>query len=601
MADVKYVISVDSTGATQKIQSFDKAIDDLGKTTAKADSTFGSMWKQFAIGQIVVNALRDGWRLFKDQVGDSIKAAMEAEKANKSLDAALELTGRNAAKLGDHFKAYADSLMAVTVYDDEVIKSAQALLIQLTNLNREGIDKATRGAIGLASVFGMDLTSAATLVAKAMTGNTAALSRYGIRVAENLSAEQKQVQLLDQLQKMFGRATAETGTFDGQLKQLKVRWGEVQEAAGKWVTQQKGIIEILNKASQTILDYLTMGEMLDKSTANQVEQEDRLADRLGKAAAAAGWQYREMAKLIESYGGITPALISAINHEKYGVEIKNAYVAALRDEKGAWEKVEAARLKAERGSGGLDAGIKTTTKLVETEVYHIDGLFHALTRLGATALPEPKGLPEAQMKWLGLGTQVKTTRDVWDSALAAMTAGLASFGDSNASIWANVGAVFGNFVEKFIGGAESIVLKEIWMATMASKADRVEAQSAVAKWWLKILPPPFSFIAAAASAAVVNSLFAKILKFEKGGFMDKPGIVEVGHGPEYILPEARLERLIERTVTVKERTGGRGGGGGNVYVNLTVNTQRLDDTAIYELAPKISRALRRELVYGERY
>jgi hypothetical protein len=361
MADIKYSVSVDSTGAVKSVETLDQAFAKLkgetiatGKTTDETSSRFGGLWKQFAIGQIAVNLLHKGWQLLKDQISESVKGAMEAEKANAALDAALLITGRGAAQLGDHFKRYADELMKSTVYDDEAIKSTQALLIQLTRLDKEGIDQATRGAIGLASALGMDLSSAATIVAKAMAGNVSVLSRYGIYVSESLPLEEKRAQLLEKLNVLYGRATAETETFSGRLAQLKVRWGEVQEAAGGFITRQQGVIDILDKASQAVLDYLTMGKMLEDATRSAEEQENRRTEWLGKAAAAAGWQYQQMAKLIETYGGVTPALLVAINAEIHGIEIKREYQRVIREERAAWIELEAARKKAETGTGGGD-------------------------------------------------------------------------------------------------------------------------------------------------------------------------------------------------------------------------------------------------------
>ena len=391
MPDVRLEIFAETHGAPEKLRQTENALADLERRSGTMDKTAGGLWKQFAAGVVAAGLFQKAAHAVADGIQESIKAAIDAERVDKSLAAALEITGRSAAGLGDHFKEYAGELQKTTVYDDEAIKGAQALLVQLTNLDKDGIDRATRGAIGMASVFGTDLESAATLVAKAMAGNTAALSRYGIKVAEDLPLEEKRVQLLAQLEKMFGRATAETGTFGGQLAVLENRWGEVQEATGRWVTQQKGVVELMNKGTQSLLDYLTMGEMLDKATRSQEENQDRLADRLGKAAAAAGWQYGEMAKLVGQYYGREAQLIAAITQEKYGVEIKNAYIAALRTEKTAWEALEEARKKAERGTGGdASAELDKTTKA-----------FITLTRAAQVAHSSMKPIDPLPFKLVG--------------------------------------------------------------------------------------------------------------------------------------------------------------------------------------------------------
>jgi hypothetical protein len=373
MADVKIVVSLDGKAATEAAKRLDDEVRKLGGgagVAGKETGLFGQkitgLIPSFTAASIAADIIRSGFRFLKNEVRETIEAAIEAEKANKALDSALLITGRGAAQLGDHFKAYAEELMKVTIYDDEAIKSAQALMLTLARLDRDGMDQATRGAIGLASTMGMDLGSAATVVAKAMAGNVGILGRYGITISETLPLEEKRAELLKKLEVLFGRATAETQTFGGQLSQLKNRWGEIQEAAGGFLTSQRGVIELLNKGSQAILDYLMMDEMLARATGRQVENENRLADRLGKAAAAAGWQYGAMSKLIEMYGGITPALIKAITHEEYGVKIKNAYIQALRDERIAWERNAAIRKKAEEGTNDLAISYKLLDTAIDS-------------------------------------------------------------------------------------------------------------------------------------------------------------------------------------------------------------------------------------------
>jgi hypothetical protein len=164
---------------------------------------------------------------------------------------------------------------------------------------------------------------------------------------------------------------------------------------------------------------------------------------------------------------------------------------------------------------------------------------------------------------LTLGTKEYTEntsnmRDVWNEAMLSMTAGLVSFGDANATIMENVGKVFGNFIKSAISGIEAMILKEIIAAQIAKRTDQAQAQSAAIKWIMKTFPFPFSLAIAAGSFALINALFAKILKFEKGGYFPNATMLPAGAivgeaGPEFILPERKLEAAIDRAL------GGRRG------------------------------------------
>jgi hypothetical protein len=252
MADVKYIVEMDASGALKSIKDLDGALDYSGKQAGTTGTAFGGLWKQFAIGQLAIEGLRKGYGLLKDFVKDSIDAAIESEEAENNLNAALEITGRNVPILLQHFKDYASALQNQTVYNDEAILAAQALLLQLTRLDKEGIDRATKGAIGLASVMKIDLQSAATMVTKAMEGNYGALGRVGIRVSENLTAEQKQASLLDQLGKLYQRAEAEVGTFGGSIKQLNNSFDDMEEVVGGAVTKNESFRDAIKDLKQWI-------------------------------------------------------------------------------------------------------------------------------------------------------------------------------------------------------------------------------------------------------------------------------------------------------------------------------------------------------------
>src|SRR5512136_2499276 len=192
MADIKYVITVDSAGAVKNVQDFDKAIEALGKgtdTTKGKSQSFGSelsskLIPSFTAASLIATGVTKTLKFLGDQFVSTFTEAMEAERIDRSLNSALEITGRLVPGLAEDLSAYASELQRMTVYDDEAIKKAETLLVQMTDLDEKGIQRATRGAIGLASVLGIDLDSAATLVQKAVSGNTTVLSRYGIKIDE---------------------------------------------------------------------------------------------------------------------------------------------------------------------------------------------------------------------------------------------------------------------------------------------------------------------------------------------------------------------------------------------------------------------------------
>jgi len=331
MADVKYIVECDATGALKSIKDLDGAINAAAGTTAKASGSsgpFGSLFAQFTAGTLVASALQKGIGALRGVVESSITAAIESEQAENNLSAALEITGRTVEGNIQHYKKFAAEQMRATTYTDEQVMASQALLLQLTSLDQQGLDRATKGAMGLASTMGIDLHSATMMVTKAMEGNYGALGRVGIRVAENLTTEQKQASLLDQLNKLYSRSTAETETFGGALKQLANNWDEVKEAAGTAVIKTEGLgtaIVALNKAmggfvasgafanflnqlvrSSPILDHFTMGlkqvTLLLSLESAKAEHASKVNAGLGVAVDVVGKTFAKAAPMVKIFG-----------------------------------------------------------------------------------------------------------------------------------------------------------------------------------------------------------------------------------------------------------------------------------------------------------
>jgi len=264
MSDIKLRVMLEGTA---EFEAAAKRLDDevrkLGKGAGAAGAESKSFGQQltgnlipaFTAATLAADVIRGGFRGIKNALSETIGAAIAQEDADSALRASLELTGRTVAGNYEHYKKFAEAQQLVTKFADDEVQAAQNLLLQMTRLDQQGIDRATKGAMGLASVFKMDLQAAASLVQKAMEGNFGALGRYGIRVKETGALEEKRADLLRQLDGLYGRATAATGTFSGKVGLLKNAWGEAQEEIGKAVTQNKGVQDLLQTVMNTLREF----------------------------------------------------------------------------------------------------------------------------------------------------------------------------------------------------------------------------------------------------------------------------------------------------------------------------------------------------------
>ena len=376
MADIKYVITVDSTGAVKNVQDFDKAIEALGQGTDKTKGKSQSFGQElssklipaFTVASLIADGVRKTLKFLGDQFISTFEEAMEAERIDRSLNSALEITGRLVPGLAEDLSVYASELQRMTVYDDEAIKKAETLLVQMTDLDEEGIQRATRGAIGLASVLGIDLDSAAMMVTKAMEGNFQTLQRYGIKVEETLPLEQKRIELMKLLETMFQRATAETDTATGSLTQMKNTIADSKEKIGNVFLPimsegAKAVSGLVAKLAglNTELDKVD-GRAKRNAAANEI-----YADTFYLITARAGRTQEYVANLAKLYNYNYESIILMIEAGKYGEELEGEWNkerdktnAKLKDQKDAWTALE----KGTRtGSDGSAAAVK---KLQET-------------------------------------------------------------------------------------------------------------------------------------------------------------------------------------------------------------------------------------------
>lgn len=261
MADVKYIITADTKGAVKGIDKVGTSIKGMKTQATKSVSPLKGMFTQLAAGLIATIGIGIAFKKLAGFMKDSIEAAGIQELAEKGLTDALQSTGREVPINAAHFKAYASELQQATLYGDEAILGAQALMIQLTDLDKEGLDRATAGALGMATVFKTDLKSATNLIAKALAGNYGALSRYGISVSDLNTEEEKRASLLDQLTILYERAKGEVDTYEGTVTQLKNTYGDFQEKIGDVIVESEILRSDISLIQLTMSNFIASGTM----------------------------------------------------------------------------------------------------------------------------------------------------------------------------------------------------------------------------------------------------------------------------------------------------------------------------------------------------
>ena len=162
----------------------------------------------------------------------TLKAYAENETAVNKLNIALVKQGITSNQVSLELQRYAQALQLTTVYSDEEIMRAQALMVSF-GLTGKALERTTKAALDLSSAMGVDLQTAAMLLGKAYQGNTQILARYGIAVDQTKFKSQQFNDILHQIElRMGGSASAAAQTFEGRVKILGNQIDELKEIIG---------------------------------------------------------------------------------------------------------------------------------------------------------------------------------------------------------------------------------------------------------------------------------------------------------------------------------------------------------------------------------
>ena len=187
------------------------------------------IFSKFNIGVAAAGA---GLAVLVKGIKSVVKAYSIQEEAEKTLAAAMRQAGTFTEEAYQHNLKYAASLQKVTTFGDEAILGVQKML---TNFKIEGkaLDGLTKATLDLAAAKGMDLKSAADLVAKSVGSSTNALTRYGIEVTGAAGSTERAEQAIQNITNLFGgAAAAKAGTFAGKMTQLQNALGDIMEKIG---------------------------------------------------------------------------------------------------------------------------------------------------------------------------------------------------------------------------------------------------------------------------------------------------------------------------------------------------------------------------------
>jgi len=509
------------------------------------------------------------WKIV-DFAKDSLTAFAQQEAATNKLANAMKTLGVYTPAAVKDMENFANDMQKVTVFADEVTLDVMALLTTF-GLYGNKLKEATKASMDLAVGLKIDLSSAAMIVGKAFTGETATLSRYGIKIDENLKASEKFTAVLDQLQKRFGGAAqAEVETYAGRIKLLANQFGELEEKIGVellpvmefWLKQLNKGIEILNK-------FIGVGNQDFKGRELTIEASKKQVNALSKEIAL-------QEKLSLLYGVDEKAKTMYQERIRSLKEEREKYLGVMERERALMAKEIVAPVLP---TGLSPAETIEQAKSAKERLLDIDKWYNSAS--GIETMNYYTWLHDQQIVWTDLDLAEKerlaaSAKEIYERtntgmvnsftfSLYRMQAQGLQWSKAWDSMWSSTFTGMTSAVKGYMDWTSDAFmrldtfLKSVFQSILQAFMDMVAQM--IARWIMMKMIIGLGGGAIGGATAGVGGVFSK----QKGGPIEDTGLF-LGHKGEYVLP-ADVVGAIKRGAEPNFATAG--GIGGGVTVNMT--------------------------------
>jgi len=170
-----------------------------------------------------------GFQALKSGILSINEAGMESEKVWNNVASSLRNQGRDVDVLLPKLDAWATGFMNLTGISDELAGEAFVRLHDM-GLSVEQSMQLVASAADLAKAKDMDLLSASDQIAKSLVGQRNALRAYGVELDKTKTISEQATQAQAGLAEKFGgRAAAQLDTLQGKVGLLGEKWDNVKE------------------------------------------------------------------------------------------------------------------------------------------------------------------------------------------------------------------------------------------------------------------------------------------------------------------------------------------------------------------------------------
>ena len=186
--NVKAIISAQTSQFEKGMKDAQASINSVSKSIEGVQKLLKSAFSVVGIG-LSIKAVTDFGR-------SCVQSATQAQKAFNILDNTVKATGADAWTSTKELENVSKALSDSTNYSVTEIQKMQSVLLGFTNITGEAFNEASEAVLDMATVMGMDLTSAVQTVGKALDDPISGLDslrRQGFKFTDEQKAELAQL------------------------------------------------------------------------------------------------------------------------------------------------------------------------------------------------------------------------------------------------------------------------------------------------------------------------------------------------------------------------------------------------------------------------
>lgn len=316
MADIRTLKLALLADTKQFIDGLDKA----DKETKNFSNKLGDALKVGATAFLALGAAA-GAAAIKIGV-DSVKAAIEDEKAQRNLAKTLEnVIGATKQQTEEVEKYITAQSLSLGVSDDK-LRPAYARLIRSTKDTKEA-QKALNLAMDISSATGKDLDTVTSALGKAYDGNSASLGKLGLGIDSAILKSGDMDKITKTLAETFkGFAEQEANTLEGRFARISIAINEAKESLGQALLPimekfAKFATDSLVPALQGIVDGLTGKKKSVVPSLGMFQEETNASENagynLGRALRDLGSGLGDIGKQFDEQTSAESGLVKFIN------------------------------------------------------------------------------------------------------------------------------------------------------------------------------------------------------------------------------------------------------------------------------------------------